>query len=201
MKRIQGFKQLSIAGVLGLTLAGCFGPSTAVTRSFTLTAAVSPGAGTASGVRLGVAPTKIPEYLLSSSVVVRKDATEVDYLTDALWAEPLDVGFERVLAANLSALIPTDRVQIGAWRAGDVTHEIYVTVERFDVDKAGHGTLTAWWRITAPGGAKVLKSGQARLSKDGKPPGKEPQNIVVTMNELLEEFSKTLAEAVRQAEQ
>ena len=40
------------------------------------------------------------------------------------------------------------------------------------MDQTGKGTLVAWWRITSPGGVKVLKSGVARTTKAGKAPKK-----------------------------
>jgi uncharacterized lipoprotein YmbA len=140
----------------------------------------------------------MPDYLLGTSLAVRQSATEIRYLETALWAERIDKGFERVLAGDLSGMIPTDQIRLGAWRADDVTVEVYVSVEQFDVDQAGKGNLVAWWRITSPGGAKVLKSGEARLTKAGKAPASDSQNIVTTLSELTADFSRTLAEAVRE---
>lgn len=185
------------AAALCVTVTGCFSPHTLATRHFILSPvpAITPAT---SGIRLGVGVVKMPDYLLSNSLAVRKGAGEVDYLEGALWAERLDKGFARVLAADLSAMIPTDQVRLGAWQAEDVTLEVHVTVEQFDVDQGGTGTLTAWWRITAPGGVKVLKSGETRLTKAGKSPASDPQNIAATLSELTATFSQMLAETVRE---
>jgi len=184
------------AATLCLTAAGCFSPHTVATRHFILEPV--PATNTAStGLRLGVGVVRMPDYLMSSSLAVRKSAGEVGYLDTAMWAERLDSGFARVLAADLSAMIPTDQVRLGAWRAEDVALEVHVTVEQFDVDQSGKGTLVAWWRITAPGGSKLLKSGEVRLTKAGKSPGSDPQNIAATLSDLAAELSSTLATAVR----
>ena len=98
----------------------------------------------------------------------------------------------------MAAKIPTDQVRLGAWRPDDVAVEVYVTVEQFDVDQAGKGALVAWWRITAPGGGKILKSGEARLTKDGQSPASDSQNIAITLSELTATFSQTLADAVHE---
>jgi uncharacterized lipoprotein YmbA len=152
------------------------------------------------GLRVGVGVVKMPDYLLHSSLAVRKNAGEVAYLETSLWAERLDKDFSRTLAANLSEMIPTDQIRRGTWRVEDVTVEVHVTVEQFDVNTAGTGTLAAWWRITSPGGAKVLKSGEARLTRAGKAPSADPQNVATTLSELLAEFSETLARSVREVE-
>ena len=135
------FRSLA-AAALGATVTGCFSPHTVATRHFILTPAPATAAAT-SDVRLGVGVVKMPDYLLSNSLAVRKSAGEIGYLEGALWAERLDKGFTRVLAADLSAMIPTDQVLLGAWRTDDVTLEVHVTVEQFDVDQGGTGTLVA----------------------------------------------------------
>jgi uncharacterized lipoprotein YmbA len=188
--------RLLAAAVLCAAATGCFSPHTVATRHFILTSAPATEAAT-TGLHLGVGVVKMPDYLMSTSLAVRKSAGEVRYLETAMWAERLDNGFARVLAADLSVMIPTDQVRLGSWRPEDVALEVYVTVEQFDVDQDGKGTLVAWWRITAPGGAKVLKSGEARLTRAGKSPASDSQNIVTTLSELTAEFSGTLAQAVR----
>jgi uncharacterized lipoprotein YmbA len=184
------------AAALCATVTGCFSPHTVATRHFILTPAPATAEAT-SGIRLGVGVVKMPDYLLSNSLAVRKNAGEIRYLEGALWAERLDKGFARVLAANLSAMIPTDQVQVGAWLADDVTLEVHVTVEQFDVDQGGTGILAAQWSITAPGGTKILKSGESRLTKAGKSPTSDSQNIAATLSELTATFSQMLAETVR----
>jgi len=192
-------RSLAVASLCA-ALTGCFSANTVSTRHFLLTptsATTTTAANT--GLRVGVASVKMPDYLLPNSMAIRKDAGEVTYLETASWAERLDKNFARVLAANQSAMIPTDQIRLGAWRAEDVTVEVHVTVEQFDVDESGKGTLIAWWRITAPGGAKVLKSGEARVTKTGKAPAAVPQNIAATLSDLVAQLSDSIAPAIRDA--
>jgi len=146
---------------------------------------------------VGVGIVKMPDYLLRNSLAVRKNADEVTYLETALWAERLDKDFTSTFVANLSELIPTDQIRLGAWRADEVALEVYVTIEQFDVDTTGKGMLVAWWRITSPGEAKVLKSGDVRLSKTGKSLASDPQNIVATLSDLVADLSQVLAQNIR----
>ena len=180
--------------VVCAALVSCFSPHTVTPRHFLLTSVTATDSRPAVNVRLGVR-VRMSEYLLGNSIAVRDSANEIRYLDSVLWAERLDKGFERVLAADLSAMIPTSQVRLGAWRTDDVTLEVHVSVEQFDVDRAGKGNLVAGWRITSPGGRKMLDNGTARLTRSGK---SDPQDTVTTMSELTAEFSRTLAQAMKE---
>jgi hypothetical protein len=56
--------------------------------------------------------------------------------------------------------------------------------------------LVAWWRILAPGGVKVLKAGESRLTRQGPAPEADPAGSVAALSELLGEFSRQLAQAI-----
>ena len=148
-------------------------------------------------VSVGVGAVKMPTYLLKSSMALRKGTNEIIYLEDALWAERLDQSFQRTLAADLSTLLPSDRVYLSAWEPGQVGLRLFVSVEEFDVDAQGRGTLIASWRITAPGSHKPIKSGQTRLTKSGALPHDGPQVIATTLSALTSEFSGQLAQELR----
>jgi hypothetical protein len=66
------------------------------------------------------------------------------------------------------------------------------------VDAAGHGTLIAWWRLTAPGMRTVLRTGESRLTLNGPAPQHDPQAMVATLSELAGQFSQKLAQVIRE---
>jgi uncharacterized lipoprotein YmbA len=184
-------------------LTGCFGflkPARATARHFVLTplpaagpAKVAPGA-----LSVGVGQVKLPPYLFDTSLAVRKGTNEVDYLPTVLWAERLDTGIQRVLAADLATLLPTDQVRLSAWRSEDVAAEVYVTIQQFDVDTSGRGMLVAWWRILSPGGEKTLKAGESRYTRQGPAPDTSPSGAITTLSELMADFSRQLAQAIKE---
>ena len=147
---------------------------------------------------MGVGQVKLPAYLFDTSLAVRKGTNEIEYLPSALWAERLDTGFQRVLAANLATLLPTDQIRLSAWQSEDVAAEVYVTIEQFDVDASGRGVLVAWWRILSPGGEKTLKAGESRLARQGPPPDADPSGAVATLSELVADLSRQLAQALKE---
>ena len=148
---------------------------------------------------VGLGQVKLPGYLLDTSLAVRKGTNEIDYLPDTLWAERLDTGIQNVLAANLRSLLPTDRIRLSTWRSEDVTAEVYVTIEQFDVDTSGQAVLIASWRILSPGGEKTLKAGESRLTRNGPAPAANPSGAVATQSGLVADLSRQLAEALKEA--
>ena len=155
-------------------------------------------AAAAGSITVGLGQVKLPAYLFNTSVAVRKGTNEVQYLPSALWAERLDTGIQRVLAANLATLLPTDRVRLSAWRSEDVGAEVYVVIERFDVDASGHGVLVAWWRILSPGGEETLKAGESRFTRQGPSPDTSPSGAIATLSDLMGDLSRQLAQALKE---
>jgi uncharacterized lipoprotein YmbA len=150
---------------------------------------------------LGISRIKLPEYLLNSALAVRRGSNEVVYLPDRLWAERLDSGLQRVLAANLGTLLPTSQIRLSSWSSRDVNAELHVAIEQFDLDTNGRGVLVAWWRILSPGGEKALGAGEGRFARQGTAPVSDPAAAVGTLSGLVEDLSRQLAGAVQDAVQ
>ena len=189
--------------VASTCLTGCFGflkPAESTARHFVLTpVSGAPDARAPGALSVGLGQVKVPPYLFDTSLAVRKGTNEISYLTSVLWAERLDTALQRVLAANLSALLPADQVRLSAWRSEEVSAEIYVSIQRFDVDTGGRGVLVAWWRVLAPGGEKTLKTGEAHLSRSGPAPEIDPSGAVATLSELVADLSRQLVEGAKEA--
>jgi uncharacterized lipoprotein YmbA len=184
-------------------LTGCFGflkPAHDTARHFVLTPL--PAAGTANAapgpLGVGVGQVKIPTYLLNSSLAVRNGTNEIDYLPEVLWAERLDAGIPRVLAANLGFLLPTDQIRLPVWRSEEVAAEIYVTIEQFDVNTSGQAVLVARWRILSPGEEKILRTGESRLSRQGPSPDANQSGAIATLSDLIADLSRQLAQALKE---
>ena len=184
--------------MLGVGLCSCsfLKPAKSTTRYYVLTplAAAQTGSGS---LAVGLGQVKLPAYLFNTSLAVRKGTNEVEYLDSALWAERLDASFQRVLAADLAVVLPTQQVRLSAWQGDDVAAEVYVTIEQFDVDNGGQGVLVARWRILSPGGEKVMNSGGSRLSRQGPPPDGGASGAVATLSELVADLSRQLAQALK----
>jgi len=192
-----------LAVVSSLCFTGCFGlfkPAHPVARHFVLTPITNEPPSQISGALIiGINRVRIAPYLFDTSFAIRRGHNEIDYSSQALWAERLDNGIQRVLASNLAALLPTDKIRLTAWRSEDVSIEVHVAIEQFDVDADGRGVLIAWWRLLAPGGEKTVMDGNFRLSQDGPTPEKDPAGSVATLSQLAADFSRRLAQAIKEA--
>ena len=203
MKPQRQFLRLLLATVGSVWLAGCLNlkPARSTTRHFVLAAtAVFPdgsGAPAAPCLAVGLGPVKVPGYLFRTSMAVRSGPTEVEYLDNAQWAERIDTGCQRVLAANLATLLPSDRIRRSAWRPQEVACEVQVAFDQFEVDTVGRGVLVARWRITSAESAALLKAGASRLTKPGPAPADNPEGAAATLSDLLADLSRELADAVR----
>jgi len=202
MMNIRQFRLLRLCAV-GLSLAGCslLNPPKGITsRSFVLTPIHGPAPTAQSGPTntiVGIRRVKMPAYLSGKPFAMRQNSNEIVYLESAEWAEPLDTALQRVLAADLGALSPTDKVRLSLWGPNDVTVEVDVNVERFDVDSHGEAVLSAWWRVFSPGGEKVLASGRFASTRKGPPPITDPGGAAASMSALAADLAQKLEETIK----
>jgi uncharacterized protein len=205
--RIQtGIKSAALVAVMASMFTGVSGcsflkPAKITSSHFVLTPVSAIGSNTVTpgSIAVGLGQVKIPAYLFNTSLAVRKGTNEIEYLPSTFWAERLDAGFQRVLAANLAMLLPTDQIPLSAWQSDEVVAEVYVTLEQFDVDASGSGVLVARWRILSPGGDHVLKTGSSRLSRQGPPPNGCVSGSIGTLSTLVADFAVQLAQALKEA--
>ena len=185
----------------GMLLAGCLlRPTTVSTRRFVLASLATnePAATATQPLSVGIGFVKMPSYLLNSSMALRS-GYEIEYVDGALWAERLDYGFQRALAANLSRLLSSDSIYLTDWAPGQVTVRVLIHVQQFDVDAHGRGTLIAHWRIIGPTGDIPLKSGHAHLDRTGASPRGNPEIIATTLSDLTAAFSRDLAHLIMES--
>lgn len=197
---LSAFRYLALmSATLGVVGCSFLKPPAAGPRSFMLTALSAPAGSQSTApatLTLGMGLVKIPGYLLRRSMAVREDGNEVVYLNNAIWAERIDTGLQRVLASNLGALLSTDRVRLAPWRSDDISVEVHVQVERFDVDVEGEAMLTAWWRVVSRSGREVIDSGHFSASRSGPAPAKDPGGAAASLSALAAEFSQELAQTI-----
>ena len=173
-------------------------PAPDTSRHFVLTSLPSTETANvaSSSSRVDVVHVKIPSYLFQSSLAVRKGTNEIVYPPGTLWAERLDTGIPRVLAADLSSLLPREQIRVAVGSSEDVAREIGVTIEQFDVSLSGKAVLVAKWRIFSPGEDKTLHSDESHLSRSGPAPDTDPSGAVGTLSGLIAELSRQLAQAL-----
>jgi hypothetical protein len=182
-------------------LTGCktFKPVEDLNRFYVLSAVAKASTEVPANLNLtfGVAPVDLPGYLQSTRIAVRRGTNEIYYSDYRQWAEHLDKGIQRVLASDLSTLLPSARVISSAWQPGDVKAEVHVLIQRFDLDESGEVTLECEWRILSPNGGRVMHVDHSLINKKGPPLATNPTGAVSTLSQALAELSKQIAAALK----
>ena len=152
------------------------------------------GTGT---VTIGVGPVIVPSYLDRSQIVIRTGADTVEILTFHRWAEPLEDGIARVLAEEVAARVPTERVVMFPWRgvvARTIQYQVVVAVLHFDGRPGSNVTLDARWRILA-GDGRELAFRRSTVIQGVERSGYEP--MVAAMGRALSTLGQEIATEIR----
>jgi hypothetical protein len=201
---------LELAACIGL--AGC--AVTDATQFYTLGQPVAASGGSsvsasvaltsltpadrASSVSIGVGPVIMPGYLRRSQIVTRiGDDQGVDVATFHRWAEPLEDGVARVLAEEIGARVPTDRIVMFPWRgvvARVMQYQVVVVVMRLDGRRGGEVTLDTRWRVLGNDGAE-LAFRRSTMTESATGPGYEP--MVAAMTRALVALGQEIAAEIR----
>ena len=198
---------LPLLGLIALGAAGLTGclslqPVADPVRYFRLeplAESVESGPPPAAPLAVGIAQVQIPAYLQSRALAVIKTEAphEISYHTYLQWSEPLDGAVTEVLGANLAAQLQTSRIFTHGWYTQQVDYELYVELERFDLDEQGQVRLEARWRITRPGGREVVRFGHAIITHTAAPPLQHPEQAVAGLSQALAELSRRVADDLR----
>jgi uncharacterized lipoprotein YmbA len=97
---------------------------------------------------IGVGPVEFPRFLDRPQIVTRKSPHRVEVSEFHRWAGAFSEDFLRVLAKNISMLLPTDRVAAYPWTDRfSPTFRIPLTVEQFDGQLGEHVVLNVTWSV------------------------------------------------------
>jgi uncharacterized lipoprotein YmbA len=97
---------------------------------------------------IGVGPVKFPKFLDRPQIVTRKSQHRVEVSEFHRWAGSFSEDFLRVLAKNISVLLPADRVAAYPWTDQfSPTFRIPLTVEQFDGQIGGNVVLNVTWSV------------------------------------------------------
>ncbi len=189
-----------VAVILGTSLmvGGC---ASQPSRFYLLSAmpdteTASPATSGQPGPTIGVGPVTLPRYVDRPQIVTRTSPYEIKLAEFDRWAEALDNNFSRVLAENLSLLLPTARVAMSPWpRATPIDYQITVDVAHFLSQVGGDSLLIADWTLFKGEGQEVLTSGRSRFS--ASPGGQEYTAIVAAMSQTVASLSREIATVVK----
>jgi uncharacterized protein len=186
---------LTLLGVCLLGLSGC--GSSPPTRFYvlpSLTGAETAPPAAPRDLTIGVGPVTLPPYLDRLQIVTRASRARLVLGEFDQWAASLQDSVPRVLAENLSLLIPTDRVLLHPWsRTTEPDYQVTVDVTQFDAGPSGEVVLAARWRILSAN-EKELVIRKARFTAAAGRQGYEA--TVSAMGHTLDALSQDIAAAL-----
>ncbi len=192
---------------------GCLGKGTQKDTRFYL---LEPVSGWSSGehassddraLGLAIGPVRLRDYLNRNQIVTRSKENKIIVHEFHSWGEPLDRNFNTVLAVNLSELLATNKILIFPWRKRppDLDYQVVADVIRFDGELGGEASLIAHyyiWDFDMVGGEGEVRRIGVWKSSFSKQTGDDSfEALVATMNELVGDFSREIAEKIKGASQ
>ncbi|MDJ0928900.1 MAG: PqiC family protein [Gammaproteobacteria bacterium] len=193
-------KRATIIACLLPMLAAC--GSSAPVRYFALEADTATGyelVATEEKPILGVGPLTMPEYLGRSQMVTRGPGAEMIVDDFNRWAEPLDRAIHRIVASNIDSLV--DGVAVVAFPYSSmiaVDYRLIGRVDRFDADETGRTILDVQWGIGRPD-RTLMVAGRRRHYEVQARSASDPDAIAQAMNDLVNEFSRDVADELKAA--
>lgn len=164
-----------LSQALALTVAALAACSTSPTASFyTLGAVAAQGdAGTVRPVSVVVASVTVPDLVDRPQFVIRVSDNQVKLDEFARWADPLKSQIPRVIAANLTLLLPGARVSVYPLNADAGTpYSVRVDFQRFDGAPGEGATVEALWSVSPPKGNASV-NGHTLVHEPAAGPGDE----------------------------
>lgn len=195
---IQVLRLAATLGIL-LVLGGCAGSQPPNYYALHSIQNVEPQVRTVStdqDLSIGVGPVKIPEYLERPQMATRSTPSTLQFAEFDKWAESLEKNLARVLAENLSILIPSDQISVFPWqKCMMVRYQITVDVVHLEKMPDGKILLDARWNILGNEGEKLLLMKRSRVVMPVETAGFE--GIASAQSRAVEALSREIATAVR----
>ena len=171
-------------------------------RFFVLRAlAEPPAAPQAAPALVGLLPVALPGYLERPQLITWVAPGELRVDEYLRWAEPLDAGFQRTLAANLQALLPDARVIRSPWPSkARLGARVRVELQRFGPEASGDVVLEGRFAVLPAEGERPLVARPVTLKRGplaSGPAGVDAAAGVDAMSELVGDLARDVAAALR----
>jgi uncharacterized lipoprotein YmbA len=156
----------------------------------------NPAAHLGEDISIGVGPVEFPEFLNRPQIVTRKSQNQVEIAEFHRWAGSFPRDFSRVLAMNISILLPTDRVAVYPWgEQFSPTYRIKLDVEQFDGRLGERVVLDVTWMVADQEGTNKLLVRRSLIEEPV--PDNNYEALVVAESNALATLSRIIVEEIR----
>jgi uncharacterized lipoprotein YmbA len=145
---------------------------------------------------IGVGPVEIPTILDRPQIVTRTGQNRLQMDEFHRWAGPLDENFARVVAENISILLPTDHVAVYPWDADfKPRYQIAMNVSYFEGRLGETIRLEVLWRVSDPKNQKKLIQKKSVIKEPL--PTKDYEALVAAKSQALVTLSTEIVGHIR----
>jgi uncharacterized lipoprotein YmbA len=154
-----------------------------------------PQAVSGTTIAIGVGPVEFPRFLDRPQIVTRRSQNRVEVSEFHRWAGSFSEDFLRVLAKDISMLLPADRVAEYPWTDQfSPGFWIPLTVEQFDGRLGEHVVLNATWSVWRQ---KDTNEPVIKHSRIKEPvPGKDYDALVAAQSRAIGALSRAIVEEI-----
>jgi uncharacterized lipoprotein YmbA len=141
---------------------------------------------------IGVGPIAIPKTIARPQIVTRSGPNRLEVDEFHRWAGSLREDFLRVLSANLSILLKTNRVTTHPWEDYfKPTYRVVIDVHQFDGSPGEQVMLNVTWTITGRDGRSGLLVRKSMITQPVS--GKDYEAFVAAKSQVIASFSREIA--------
>ncbi|WP_246529981.1 PqiC family protein [Paraburkholderia podalyriae] len=182
-----------ILALVGALLGACKSPTT---NFYTLSPDESlTSTGASPPIAAVIGPVTIPDVVDRPQIVTRIGNNEVEVNEFDRWAQPLNGGIGRAIAADLGALLNSQQISVfDAVRDPSAVWHVRVDVMRFESVPGRDVTVDVLWAVRPPGNGRAV-TGRSVARETVSGPGFEP--IIAAHDRALASVSRDIAAAVQ----
>lgn len=150
-----------------------------------------------------IGPVRIPDYLDQPQIVTRFGKNELKLSEFDRWAGSLESDVSRVLAEDLSSVMPADSFSVVRWTPYlesqlPASYRVEVLVDRFEGTPGNSVLLKAQWGVFAANRSLLLKRESLIREQIN---GSSYDALVAAMSSALERLSMDIAGGIRSVSQ
>jgi hypothetical protein len=147
-------------------------------------------------IAIGVGPVELPEFLDRPQIVTRKSQNQLEISEFHRWAASFPNDFSRVLAKNISTLLPTDRVAVYPWEdTFSPTYQVKLDVEQFDGQLGEQVFLRVIWSLVGEEEKKELVVRKTLVEEPVLT--NDYEGLVAAQSNALATLSREIVEEIR----
>ena len=177
--------------VLCALATGC---ASAPTRFYTLSSTLTPTGGS-DALSVSVGPVSIPAQVDRPQIVASEGPNRVVVDETSRWASPLSDAIAGVVAANLIALLGTQKVTLFPQvTSANADYRVAIEVQTFESAPGSAATLSAVWSVRRKQDGKT-QSGRTSVREPVSGTGYEA--LAAAHSRALTTLSRDIAEALR----